>query len=70
MTPFKDETGNVYGRLTVIERIHMKSIPKRSRAVFRCQCVCGNYINLPGWLLRNGTFNECGPCTKKWGDWL
>jgi hypothetical protein len=50
VTPFKDETGNVYGRLTVIERIHMKSIPKKSRAIFRCQCVCGNYINLPGLL--------------------
>jgi len=63
---FIDETGKTFGRLTVIERIYMKSKPKRSRAVFRCQCSCGNYISMSGWLLRKGTIKECGVCAQVW----
>ena len=67
MTPFKDETGNVYGRLTVVERIKMPYRPKRSRAVFLCRCSCGNFVSISGWLLRKGTFKECGVCAQAWG---
>ena len=61
-----DETGKTFGRLTVIERVYPKSQPKRSRAVFRCRCSCGNHVNMSGWLLRKGTFKECGVCAQAW----
>jgi hypothetical protein len=67
MTDFKDETGNVYGRLTVIERLKMPAKKDRSRAVFLCRCACGTEINMSGNLLRKGTFKECGTCAQAWG---
>jgi hypothetical protein len=67
MTPFKDETGKVFGRLTVIERVKMPTKQNRSRAVFLCRCACGTEINMSGNLLRKGTFKECGMCAQAWG---
>lgn len=66
MIGFKDETGNVFGRLTVIERVKMPSHPKRSRAVFLCRCACGTEMTVSGNMLRRGTFRECGTCAQAW----
>lgn len=57
-----DEVGNVYGRLTVMERVENNT--KRRGAIFRCECSCGNSEYLVfGGDLRKGRVNSCG-CYK------
>ena len=56
---FKDETGNKYGRLTVIKQSNKKS--SSSRGIYWiCQCDCGNVIEVIGRDLRNGKTKSCG----------
>ena len=57
-----DETGNRYGRLTVIERV--KNVKKPERAVWRCLCDCGKETSVPGVSLRSGATKSCG-CLQK-----
>lgn len=54
-----DETGNIYGKLTVLKR--NGSI--RGQAAWLCQCSCGNFTTVPGAALRNGNTKSCG-CQK------
>ena len=59
---FIDETGNIYGRWTVIRRA-----PKTARghsARWLCRCVCGNERQIVGGVLRRGGSKSCG-CLKK-----
>ncbi|NEQ64554.1 MAG: hypothetical protein F6K21_03430 [Symploca sp. SIO2D2] len=58
---FIDETGNVYGKLTVIQRV--PSITQ-SKAKWLCQCECGNYREVEGTKLRKGKITHCG-CDRK-----
>lgn len=53
---FKDETGNKYGRLTVL------SLGGRTDYGFRwkCICECGNELYVLGSYLRRGTSKSCG----------
>ena len=44
-----DETGKVYGYLTVLERAGSKD----NRAMWLCQCKCGKKVEVAGKLLRN-----------------
>jgi hypothetical protein len=56
----KDETGNVYGALTVTKRIQPKVKPKDSRkqrAYWQCKCQCGDSIIASGIDLRQGKVN-------------
>lgn len=53
----KDEVGNVYGRLTVIEFAY---IGKGRAAYWKCQCECGEKIIVRGADLRNGNTTSCG----------
>lgn len=55
-----DETGNVYGKLTVIEQ--KKS--RNGQARWRCQCECGKETDVAGGELRAGNSRSCG-C--QWG---
>lgn len=59
----KDETGNIYGRLTVIER---GPNDKQNNAQWYCQCECGNpnLVLIRGYQLRNGHAKSCG-CLHK-----
>lgn len=58
-----DETGNVYGYLTVLR--HAENVPsKDGRAQWVCKCKCGNEIITTGKLLRDGSKLSCG-CMKK-----
>lgn len=62
MGKIKNEIGNTYHNLTVI-----KQSPKRSsdnRIQWICQCKCGNIVEVPGKLLRNGNTKSCG-CLNK-----
>jgi len=51
-----DETGNVYGKLTVVEL----SSDKRKRLYWVCQCECGNNVIVSGSVLRRGDQVSCG----------
>ena len=61
MPPLIDETGNVYGRLTVIERA---SNDKHNKPVWLCQCSCGNTTEVKAMNLRTSHTQSCG-CLEK-----
>lgn len=57
----KNELGNKYGRLTVIDRAENTTDGK---ARWLCQCECGNQCIVIGKLLRSGHTKSCG-CLQK-----
>lgn len=57
----KNELGNKYGLLTVIER---DLNTKEGRAVWICQCDCGSKVSVLGKHLRSGNTKSCG-CLQK-----
>ena len=57
----KNEIGNTYGYLTVIERAENT---KEGRAQWLCQCKCGNTTIVLGKRLRSGNTKSCG-CYQK-----
>lgn len=59
--PVKNEIGNTYGYLTVIERAENS---KEGRAQWLCQCKCGNQVIVLGKHLRSGNTKSCG-CYQK-----
>ena len=61
MGGLKNEIGNVYGYLTVIERAENT---KDGRAQWLCQCKCGNTTVVLGKHLRSGNTKSCG-CYQK-----
>ena len=63
-----DETGNVYGYLTVINRNLDPSYQKDGRAMWNCQCKCGNQCVVMGKLLRNGHVTSCGCRIQSLGE--
>lgn len=58
MAHLKDETGNRYGKLTVLYRVENRNGSKNAR--WHCQCDCGNECDVDGAALRNGTVQSCG----------
>lgn len=54
--PVPDETGNVYGKLTVVSREKGNS----RGAVWLCLCECGSFASINGWNLRSGQRKSCG----------
>lgn len=60
MSKLKNEIGNTYGSLTVIERGPNN---KNGRAQWFCKCNCGNEVLVLGTYLRNGSTTSCG-CGK------
>ena len=68
MSEFKNELGNVYGRLTVVNREYPKrTLLMRHRAIWRVRCSCGNEMTVSGNLLRQRLYRECGTCAQEWG---
>ena len=61
MAKYKDETGNRYGKLVVIEYAGTKNNKnKTAPAYWRCLCDCGKTTIVRGVDLRNGTTISCG----------
>lgn len=57
---FIDITGQKFGKLTVIKRL-----PNRKATTYwLCQCECGNFSEVRGSQLRNGSVKSCG-CLRK-----
>lgn len=62
MGKFIDLTGQTFGRLTVIERVHsLKSL----QAMWLCKCECGNEAVVRGADLRLGKSTSCGCYNKE-----
>lgn len=57
----RDETGNRYGKLTVIKFDHLN---KSRNAYWLCACDCGLTTVVCGAYLHNGHTTSCG-CTKR-----
>ena len=51
-----DETGNIYGRLTVLYRAKNNG----TKVMWHCRCECGKELDVHGTSLRNGKTNSCG----------
>jgi len=62
----KDRTGEVYGRLTVIEHSHTKrySTSKQTVQHWLCRCTCGNTVTVSSNSLNSGGTRSCG-CIRK-----
>ena len=61
MGKFKDMTGNKYGRLTAIKRVHKDGF---NRVCWLSKCDCGNELIVTSDNLRNGHTKSCG-CLKE-----
>ena len=57
----EDLTGQVFGKLTVIERDFSKQTQSRI-AFWKCQCECGNFRIVDSSSLRNGSIIQCHNC--------
>lgn len=55
---FKDETGNVYGKLTVLR---FAGKDHRKQAKWLCRCECGETTVVQGCNLRTGHTRSCSP---------
>ena len=55
----KDETGNRYGRLTVLRRYDVHD-PSQRGAYWLCRCDCGTEVAVISTRLRNGNTRSCG----------
>ena len=62
-TILKDEIGNRYGKLLVIDKIR----PDNKTTYWKCQCDCGNIAYYTGPTLRQGGAKSCG-CLHSLGN--
>jgi hypothetical protein len=59
MDRYKDITGKIYNKLTVIKKMPNK----QGRTMWLCKCICGNEIITRGESVRSGHTKSCG-CIK------
>ena len=62
MGKFIDETGNKYGKLTVLYKAETE---KGKPIKWHCLCECGNEKDILGTMLRNGNTKSCGCLQRK-----
>lgn len=63
----KDEKGQRYGKLLVLEKDNELTKAKNHGVYWKCQCDCGNIVSVLGANLRNGDSSSCG-CIKSKGE--
>ena len=59
-----DMTGQVCGRLTVIERAQHSEYVRSRGAAWICRCECGQVVEVYGRSLRRGDTSSCG-CLRR-----
>lgn len=64
MGKFKDLTGQKFGRLTALYRLHNVT-SKRKRTYWLCICDCGNLTEVETGNLRSSNTNSCGCYNKQ-----
>jgi hypothetical protein len=60
---FRDLTGKIFGKLTVVEFSRIEQERERERAIWVCQCSCGRKIDVRGYNLESGNTRSCG-CSR------
>ena len=63
MGAFKDLSGQVFTRLTVLERVKSQGPPR-----WRCQCECGGVSVVTGGHLNSGMVRSCGCLRRENGE--
>ena len=63
MGRLKDETGNSYGKWTVLRKDPNKN--SSGEVCWICKCQCGNIKSVSGKILRRGKSKSCGLCNRK-----
>jgi hypothetical protein len=58
MAPFKDITGQVFGRLIALKRTEIRSVG--GNVVWLCECECGSLKEVGGGNLNSGNTTSCG----------
>lgn len=59
----KDITGKKFGRLTVLNSLEKRDT-QTGCVIWKCECDCGNYVEVSEYLLVKGRVKSCG-CLKK-----
>ena len=62
----KDVTGQVFGKLTAVERLEERNI---SHWLWLCKCQCGNYTKVPINFLTGGHTKSCGCARREKNKW-
>lgn len=57
---YKDEIGNRYGKLVVVEKVSTPETSNRAGVYWKCICDCGNEKIVNGYDLRKGMVSSCG----------
>ena len=60
-----DETGKIYGDLTVLYRSYNRT--DGTHIFWHCKCICGNECDVNGTYLRSGVTTNCG-CKRSRGE--
>lgn len=60
MSKRKINIGDIFGRLTVLERLEDVIKPYRNLSNWKCKCECGNTIEVLGKYLLDGHIKSCG----------
>jgi len=58
----KIDAGERFGKLTLVEKT---GATKDGRAIWRCKCDCGGFVEKPAYSLRRTKFPMCAACCKK-----
>lgn len=61
MAAFKDLTGQIYTRLTVVNEV----LPRGATSIWVCKCICGNTVNVRGSALKSGNTRSCSCLAKE-----
>lgn len=61
-TFYDDLIGKKFGRLTVLE--NTKKVDKDNRTIYKCQCDCGNIVEVVGKRIKSGATKSCG-CAQR-----
>lgn len=56
----RDLLGQTFGRLTVFEKVQLRSSDGRSRIYWKCQCVCGRVVSIDASALVSRATTSCG----------
>lgn len=62
--------GDVFGKLTILERIDEKDSGNKIRIKFKCRCECGRIKLVYKRSLLSGVTTSCGCCLKQFPSWF
>lgn len=67
LTELRKVVGDVYNKWTILDFSH---ISNEGKAMYMCQCECGNKKKITLNNLNTGTSKQCKECFQKYGSYL